>query len=93
MKETTLTTAYANALGDLLDNISTKAKVRWMDNGGVIREGELRSLVQGNMDFHMMPYGMDVRDASVWITFSGFETTETVEYLVDMIQRGGYMTI
>jgi hypothetical protein len=93
MKESTLTTAYAFALGELLNNISSKAKIRWMANDSDIRTGELRSLVVGPNNFGMMPYGTDVRDAYVWITSNGMERTESVEYLVSMIQQGGYETI
>jgi hypothetical protein len=93
MKETTLTTAYAFALGELLNNISSKAKIRWMTSDSEIRTGELRSLVVGPNNFGMMPYGMDVRDAHVWITSNGMERTESVEHLVNMINQGGYETI
>lgn len=93
MKNQKLTTAYAFALGELLNNISSKGKIRWMDSSGEIRTGELRSLVNGPSSFGMMPYDMDVRDAHVWITSNGMERTESVEHLVEMIQQGGYETL
>jgi hypothetical protein len=88
-----LTTAVAFALGDLLNDVTHKSHIRWMDADGVIRTGELRSIVRGPNNFASMPYGMDVRDAYVWITGSGVECTESIAHLVNMIQQGGYVKI
>jgi hypothetical protein len=82
----------AMALGDLLTAIGQKRKIRWMDQDGEIRTGELRSLVMGDNNFAMLPWGTDVRDAWVWVTANGFERTVPVAHFVTMLQEGGFVT-
>jgi hypothetical protein len=77
------------SMGDLLNAITRKAHVRWMDDEGTIREGELRSLVVGQNNFAFAPFGTDVRDMWVWVTANGMETTFSVAHACKMIPEGG----
>lgn len=80
----------AMVLGDVLNAITQKRKIRWMDQDGeTIRSGELRSLVRGNNDFALAEWGTDVRDMHVWITSGIGEVTESVEHLAKMLPEGG----
>lgn len=84
-----LSPGEAMALGDLLNAITQKRKIRWMDRSEVIRSGELRSLVRGENDFGFAPFGTDVRDMHVWISTGVGEVTESVGHLVTMLPQGG----
>lgn len=84
-----LSPGVALALGDLLNAITQKRKIRWMDRSEVIRSGELRSLVRGENDFGFAPFGTDVRDMHVWISTGVGEVTESVGHLVTMLPQGG----
>lgn len=90
MKESqVLSPGEAFALGDILNAITQKRKIRWLDQTGVVREGELRSLVKGGGSFAFAKFGTDVRDMHVWITMNGVETTESIQHLVKMLPEGG----
>lgn len=84
-----LSPGEAMALGDVLNAITQKRRIRWMDQGEVIRSGVLRSLVRGNNDFVIPEWGTDVRDMWVWITSGVGEVTESVEHLMAMVPEGG----
>jgi hypothetical protein len=88
---TVLSPGEAMALGDVLNAITQKRKIRWMDpDGETIRSGEMRALVAGDNDFAQAPWGTDVRDMWVWVTmFPGVETTVSVAHLVAMVPEGG----
>ena len=76
-------------LGDLLTAIAAKKTIKWLAGNGDIVTGELRSLVTGKDNFAMMAWGTDVRDAWVWITSNGFERTESVARLIELMEAGG----
>lgn len=84
-----LSPGVALALGDVLNAITQKRKIRWMDRNETIRTGELRSLVRGKDDFAFAEFGTDVRDMHVWITSSIGEVTESVSHLAKMLPEGG----
>lgn len=84
-----LSVGDAIALGDLITAIGAKKKVEWMDESGDIRKGELRSLVRNRNDFGFIMWGQDVRDAFIWITSNGFETTCSVVHAMKMLPEGG----
>jgi hypothetical protein len=86
---TVLSPGDAIALGDLLGAITRKERVRWMDATGVIREGELRSLVKGENDFGFAPFGTDVRDMWVWVTAGIGEATFSVTHAIKCLHEGG----
>jgi hypothetical protein len=86
---TVLSPGEAFALGDVLNAITQKRTIRWLDQEGTIRTGELRSLVRGPNDFASAQFGTDVRDMHVWITAGVVETTESVAHLVKMLPEGG----
>ena len=77
------------ALGDLFNAITRNSFVRWMDEDGVIREGELRSTIRGKNNFAFPEFGTDVRDMWVWVTSNGMETSFSVEHAVKMLPEGG----
>lgn len=81
----------AMSLGELLIKVTQKSFVRWMDEEGTIREGEMRSLVAGPNNFAFAPFGTDVRDMYIWVTSGGFETTFSVAHGVSMFTEGGIM--
>ena len=85
-----LTIPDAIALGTLLTAIQAKSKVRWLSEDGDILEGELRSIVKGSNNFDFMAWGTDIREGWVWITAKGFERTESVARLVELLQEGGF---
>lgn len=87
----TLSPGNAMSLGDLLTRLCAKSFIRWMSEDGIIREGEMRSLVVGDNNFGFAPFGTDVRDMHVWITTVGCETTVPVAYLVGLFEQGGIM--
>lgn len=85
-----LSPGEAMVLGDVLNAITQKRKIRWMGRDGeTIRSGELRSLVRGNNELVTPEWGTDVRDMWVWITTDVTEVTESVAHLVKMLPEGG----
>lgn len=86
---TILSPGEAMALGEVLNAITQKRKIRWMDRSEVIRSGELRSLVAGENDLSLPEWGTDVRDMHVWISTGVSEVTESVSHLVAMLPEGG----
>ncbi|QNJ59255.1 hypothetical protein SEA_MRMIYAGI_41 [Mycobacterium phage MrMiyagi] len=87
-----LSPGEAMRIGDLLNGITRKAKVKWVNEDGQIMSGELRCLCAGKNSFATLPWGTDVRDAWVWITGTdGFEYTESVERLVMLVDEGGFV--
>jgi hypothetical protein len=87
----TLSPGDAMSLGELLIKVTQKSFIRWMAEDGVIREGEMRSLVVGENNFGFAPFGTDVRDMHIWITTGVCETTASVAYLVTLFEQGGIM--
>jgi hypothetical protein len=85
-----LSVRQAIDLGDLMRNVQARNKVRWIPStSSEPAEGTLRGIVNGPNDFNFLSWGSDVRGASVWITTkTGMERTETVEWLLKMMDEG-----
>ena len=88
-----LSPADAVTLGELCIAVQARSKITYLPeqprwNGPPV-EGELRGFVAGKSNFNFLPWGVDVRDAYVWITAGGFERTERVEWLTRMLAEGG----
>ena len=86
-----LTSAFAFALGDLLNWVTQKRKVHYTtDEGRTILTGTLRHIVRSPDDFNFFGDG-DIRDGHVRITLtSGVETTLGVTQIVGLIGDGAF---
>ena len=87
-----LTSAFAFALGDLLNWVTQKRRVHYTtDEGRTILTGTLRHVVGSPEDFGFLGHGADIRDGYVRITLtSGVETALGVPQIVALIGDGAF---
>lgn len=74
-----LTWAQAQHLADLLGLVTSKAKIKWSDDGGdTIREGMIRQIIRTESD--------SIFEDLVWITTTtGWEIKKPVQEMMDLI--------